>query len=255
MLRLQDARDTPGTFHAVRTRILLLAVSTALLAACGGSEATTDSTPNASTTTTASATQTSSPQTTASSKPSTSTTAPSLTGTERELELASINGVTLAAVKLNTALLAKAGWTAVAPTTTLAGATTGSAPSVAGSSAREASVLLSVLGSSSAPKGYSMKTYGSEGIVEVWDGSKLLAKTLTGLVEYIELQSDDASVCLRPSINGKADSAQQPTANDAYRNLPIGELVQPSGAEGWVIMLRLAGSDACRTALDTLRAP
>lgn len=249
MPRLQDARDTSGTFHAVRTRIFLLALSTALLAACGGSETTSESVPEASTTTvTGSAT-------TMASKPATSTTAPSLTGTERELELASINGVTLAAVKLNDALLAKAGWAAASPTTTLAAATPDAVTTTSGTSSREASVLLSVLGSSSAPKGYSLKTYGSAGIVEVWDGSKLLAKSLTGLVEYIELQSDDASVCLRPSINGKPDTAQQPTANDAYRNLPIGELVQPSGAEGWVIMLRLAGSDACRTALDTLRAP
>jgi hypothetical protein len=252
--RLRDGRDASGTFHAVRTRTRLFAVtvsilSTALLAACGGSAATTDSSLADSSTTVASSDTT----TTTTAKTPTSST-PSKSGTELELELASINGVTLAAVKLNAALLTKAGWATAAPTTTIAAAPQDPA-ATSGTSSREASVLLSVLGSSNAPKGYSLKAYGSAGIVEVWDGTKIVDKTLTGLVEYIELSSDDASVCLRPSINGKADGAQQPTENDAYRNLPIGELVQPSNPDGWVIMLRLAGADACRTALDTLRSP
>jgi hypothetical protein len=225
----------------------------------------------------------------------TSTTVAALTGTERELRLASVNGVTLAAVRLNDALLAKAGWTTtkvsaasvvlavtntIAPTTTVAGTTTTSpttiAPTVttapapkttspspsstpsgtkAPTSTRESQVLLSVLGSSSAPKGFSLKIIGSAGIIEVWDGAKIIEKNLTGLVEYIEISAKGASLCLRPSTDGSADKAQAPVTKDAYRNLPIGELVQPAAESGWIIMLRTNEPDACRLALDTLAAP
>jgi hypothetical protein len=282
----------------VRTRSLSIALAAAtLLVGCAKA-----ADPSASSTTIDQAASSASSTTLSPSSTKPTTTVASLTGTERELRIAGINGVTLAAVRLNDALLAKGGWTTnvvsaasiklaampalvvttttsvppttttpttttpqLAPTTTVAKApsapatspptTPAPAATKAPSSTREAQVLLSVLGSSSAPKGFSLKIIGSAGIIEVWDGEKILAKKLTGLVEYIEVSAKGASLCLRPSTDGTADKAQSSVTKDAYRNLPIGELVAPAAESGWIILLRTHEADACRLALDTLATP
>lgn len=181
-----------------------------------------------------------------------STTAPvssiaSLTGTEKELAMASINGATHAALSLNTAMLQKGGWTAAA-------ATTESTTVVQKRSTRESAIVISAL-QSAPPKGYSVTAYGSAGIVVLYDGAMIQTKALTGLIEYLEVSQKGASVCLRPSIDGSKDSAQIDTSSDGYRNLPVGKLVLPNNEKGWIVLLRTSQKSACRLSLDTMAAP
>jgi len=225
-----------------RLALPLLATMFAL-AGCSSSSTSADST-----------VATSAPSNSASTLAPTATTASTVaptdtvSGTQTALQLASVNGTTLAAVSLNEAMLQKAGWTAKAATTE------STTPVVAKRSTREAQILLSAL-QSSPPKGYTVTAFGSEGIVPVYNGVSIVAKALTGLVEYIEVSSKGASVCLRPSIDGNKDTSQIAVTNDGYRNLPVGRLVQPAGDDGWIILLRTATKAACRLSLDTLAAP
>ena len=224
---------------------LALAISLAAISLTGCSKAATTDTTVAGTDTTISSqeTTTSTPATTTSvaAKPSTS-------GTQKALVMAAINGTTFAAVTLNDALLQKGGWAAKPVTSSTTPAV------VQKRSTREAAILLSTL-QSNPPKGFTVTAFGSEGIVAVYDGASVTAKDLTGLVEYLEVSSKGASVCLRPSIDGNKDAAQTPVTNDGYRSLPVGKLVQPANDGGWIILLRTAQKGACRLSLDTLGKP
>lgn len=161
--------------------------------------------------------------------------------------MASINGATQAALSLNTAMLQKGGWVAIT-------ATTDSSTVVQKRSTREASVVISAL-QSAPPKGYTVTAYGSAGIVVLYDGETIQNKTLTGLVEYLEVSQKGASVCIRPSIDGNKDASQLDTSSDGYRNLPVGKLVLPSKEKGWIVLLRTSQKAACRLSLDTMAAP
>jgi hypothetical protein len=213
------------------------------LTACSAGTASTDSTVVDTTVAPSDAPTTSVPAPTTTDKTST------VTGTQRALALASVNGTTLAAINLNDSMLQRGGWAAKP-------ATTDSTPDTVAAkrSTREAGVLISSL-QGSPPKGYTITTYGSDGIVTVFNGAIIANKELTGLVEYVEVTSKNASVCLRPSIDGNKDAAQIAVSNDGYRDLPIGKLVRPAGDDGWIVLLRTTDKGACRLALETLGTP